>query len=315
MGTETEKAMRAAIAPLNFTLVGLHVLSVTFPPQFERAIMETEVAQQTIEQAQYQQSTRVIEAVTKYKKAEIDAATHTYVQNRNAEVAEMGLVASAQRVQYGIETLADALHLAKTKLGYSSNEDLLTFHWLYSMQQAGAKNLLYDMPAPQALTQAGKVSMVSSPAAGAAVAPLIPMDMKVEFSTTYNALKTLEGSQADAIAGGSGASDQSTSLRALEGSLRELGGVELEVRAGGVGEVEDMLEEERLRAESAKRQRRLKAELRIKHGDDYVKKMDGMNLDDLVQRLSDVEREAEAATDKAKAAAHGEATTGTAATA
>ena len=48
----------------------------------EKAIMETEVAQQTIEQAQYQQSTRVIEAVTKFKKAEIDAATHTYVQGR-----------------------------------------------------------------------------------------------------------------------------------------------------------------------------------------------------------------------------------------
>lgn len=74
--------MRAAIAPLNFTLVGIHFLSITFPPQFEQAIMETEIAQQTIEQAQYQQSTRVIEAVTKFKRAEIDAATHIYVQNR-----------------------------------------------------------------------------------------------------------------------------------------------------------------------------------------------------------------------------------------
>ena len=56
-------------------------------------------------------------------------------------------------------TQADCANRAKTKLGYTSNEELLTFHWLYSMQEARAGALVFDMPAPQALTQAGKASM------------------------------------------------------------------------------------------------------------------------------------------------------------
>jgi len=55
-------------------------------------------------------------------------------------------VSEAQKRRYAIEMLADAMFDAKTKLGYVTNEQLLTFHWLYSIQESTADQLTFDMP-------------------------------------------------------------------------------------------------------------------------------------------------------------------------
>lgn len=212
----------------------------------------------------------------------------------------MGFVASAQKIQYSIETQADALHAAKTKLGYTNNEDLLTFNWLYSLQGASTDDVVYDMSAPQALTPSGRVSMAGSPAAGAAVPALTPLDLKTEFSTTYDELKANEVTMP--------ASSNSS-------ALRRLGGVQLEVRAGGVGDDimqldsnGDVVDDRKLMVEDEQNQLRKLNALKQDEAEQLVKNRqpqrqipthilsrDGnskkqMNLNDIVQKLGSMDQ-------------------------
>lgn len=78
---------------------------------------------------------------------------------------------------------------AKVKLGYTNNEDLLSFQWLYSMQESTTASLIFDMPAPNSL---GSDFVDLAPIAAPSTVPATgDIDLKVKFATTYDKLKEM----------------------------------------------------------------------------------------------------------------------------
>lgn len=161
IGQQVERELRCILSTSEITVYDFDLLAVWYPQEFQEAIQETQIANQTIAEAEYRRKTQNIEAETNKLVNTIKAQTLNATANESALKEKVVKEYEARIIEYQIEQQGEALQTASDILGYSSaltsvggtnsKEDLLKFAWLMSLTNTDASQLTFEAPVPKEL--------------------------------------------------------------------------------------------------------------------------------------------------------------------
>jgi hypothetical protein len=150
-----EGELRCILSTSEITVYDFDLLSVWYPPDFQTAIQETQIANQTIAQENYRRTTENIQAQTNKLVNTLKAATLNTTANETALREKVVKEYQAKIIEYEIAAQGEALKAAADVLGYTTgkqNEDLLKFAWLMSLMNTESSMLTFEAPVPVNLT-------------------------------------------------------------------------------------------------------------------------------------------------------------------
>jgi regulator of protease activity HflC (stomatin/prohibitin superfamily) len=147
LAREMDAALAAELGPRGAVVVGVQLLNVDIPLALQRAIENTTVETQRIEEAAEQLNAVRVSAETRRLEAEqaaqvlvIQALGEAYAIRRDAEAQAVALArASAAESR--------ALQLTREVLGFNTTE-LLRFSWLEALAASRAKRVVLAVPQP-----------------------------------------------------------------------------------------------------------------------------------------------------------------------
>lgn len=158
IGEDLFKTIEKSLFEFHFNLVNIFMINLQFPPNFEEAIMKTQIVVQETQTIRYLKEAKQIEAETKRLEAQIQKTIITETKTAEAEATFIDKSAIANATRSEIDKQRETLEYMKKQLGFkdeqgaSAANKLLTYLWIFNVKNyPKTTNISLAMNVPEGL--------------------------------------------------------------------------------------------------------------------------------------------------------------------
>lgn len=151
---EIHTAFQKRLSRVYADVVAVHWVNLEMNAEFTSSIVETQVAQQDVMQAEHERAVVTVQSDAMVKVAQELAAIEIQRANATAASYIARVTAEAEVLKYRMKTQADSLVTIKEELGLTNSSSVLAYKWLTSLAESGVSRMSIAQDFPSSIRSA-----------------------------------------------------------------------------------------------------------------------------------------------------------------